>query len=155
MISPPPFVICAGAFEVSLCRKDNPGQNGQLPFLLPTRHVHTEGDIPGDVLLLPDGPHRALGRVRYGRVKHVLGGAGRERRTEDGLHGEREERDDGGELSEHGCCRRRCRGRYVHEEQVRVCASAAVETSESEGLRILATTRGHIYMCSELPGARL
>ena len=71
-------------------------------FWLPRRIMIELGDVPGDVLGLPEGPHRARRGVRHGRDEHILSGAGRDGRTEDGLHGEREERDDGGELSKHG-----------------------------------------------------
>ena len=62
----------------------------------------SESDVPGDVQGLTNVPHRALSRVRHGRDEHVRSGAGRERRAEDGLRGECEERGDGGELGEHG-----------------------------------------------------
>ena len=99
------FVTFCGAFEMSLstskaARNKDTGQSA-MPLRL--AEGPAKSDVPGDVQSLPDVPHRARRGVRHGRDKHVRSGAGRELRAEDGLHGEREERGDGGELGEHGC----------------------------------------------------
>ncbi len=107
MIVPRRFVMFCGAFEVSLSRKrkEKEGWAGQFSIVLPGRHAPTEDDAPGHILSRLDGPHRTGGGGQDRRRVHILSGARRDRYPEDGLQAEREEREDWGKLSEHGCCR--------------------------------------------------
>ena len=78
-----------------------------MPGSVPGSHpVKTEGDVPGNVQVLPDVPNCARGRVRDRRDKHVRSSAGHDQPgAEDGLDCEGEEGDGGSELGEHGCGR--------------------------------------------------
>ena len=89
-------VTFCGVFEMSLPCQGRKRERGKIRSVSNSHPVKTEGDVPGDIQVLPNVPYRARRRVRDRRDEHVGSSAGHDQPgPEDGLDGESEEGSDG------------------------------------------------------------